>query len=88
MTLPPEPSPGSERRGHKTAIPANLDQLLTQEQQLTLNRVAGFGWQLAFVRRPLFESPVAVVASAELQRFAVLEDDGDVNMLPDIIVRH
>ena len=53
-----------------------------------MNRVAGFGWQLAFVRRPLFESPVAVVASAELQRFAVLKDDGGVNMLPDIIVRH
>ena len=88
MPLPPEQSTGNERRGHKTAIPGNLDQLLTQEQQLTLNRVAGFGWQLAFIRRPLFQAPVAVVTSAGHQRFAVLEGDGEVNMLPDIILRH
>ena len=84
----PEGTPGNERRGHKTAIPADLDRLLTRDQLLALHRVEEFGWQVAFVRRPLFQSPVTVVTSPEHQRFAVLEDDGEVNMLPDIVIRH
>ncbi len=88
MYLGPDGSPGSERRGGKIPIPADLDQLLTQDQLLALNRVQEFGWQLAFVRRPLFQAPVTVVTSPEHQRFAVLEEDGEINQSPDIVIRH
>lgn len=84
----PQGSPDSERRGGKTPIPANLDELLTQDQLMALHRVEEFGWHLAFVRRPLFQSPVTVVTSPEHQRFAVLEDDGEINQSPDIVIRH
>ena len=60
----------------------------TRDQLLALHRVEEFGWQVAFVRRPLFQSPLTVVSSPEHQRFAVLEDDGEVNMRPDIVIRH
>ncbi|MCB1787151.1 MAG: hypothetical protein H6955_14130 [Chromatiaceae bacterium] len=77
----------SERRGHRPPIPANIKSLLTQEQALGLRNVENFGWQLAFVRQPLFEPPVTVVVSPDHQRFAVLEPDGRVNMELNITLR-
>ena len=87
MYLGPEESPSTERRGHKTAVPADLDQLLNEDQLLALHRVEEFGWQVEFVRRPLFQTPITVVANPEHQRFAVLESDGTVNQEPDIVIR-
>ncbi len=77
----------SERRGGKAPVPSDLEQLLTQDQLLSLHRVEEFGWQLAFVRRPLFQSPVTVVTNPGHQRFAVLEEDGEINQSPDIVIR-
>ena len=88
MYLGPKDSPGGERRGGKTPVPADCDELLTPDQLLTLHRVESFGWQLAFVRRPLFQSPVTVITSPEHQSFAVLEADGGINQSPDIVIRH
>ena len=47
-----------------------------------------FGWTLAFVRQPLFETAIAVVVSPDRQRYAVLESDGELNMNPQIVIRH
>ena len=88
MYLGPEESPRSERRGSKAAVPADVDQLLNQDQRRTLHRLEEFGWHLAFVRRPLFQTPITVVSSPQRERHAVLETDGEVNMSPDIVIRH
>ena len=88
MYLGPEDATTTERRGNKPSIPPNVDSLLNEAQRLALNKIENFGWQLAFVRQPLFETPIAVVTSPDRQRFAVLETDGEVNMEPDIVIRH
>lgn len=78
----------TERRGNRAAVPGNLRMVLTPEQLTALHKIENFGWQLAFVRQPIFETPIAVVISPDRQRYAVLEPDGDVNMHPDIVIRH
>ena len=77
-----------ERRGRMPAIPPNYRTMLNQDQKNALRNIENFGWQLAFVRRPSFETPVFVVSSPDHQRFAVLEGDGEVNMNPDLVLRH
>ncbi|MDJ0740721.1 MAG: hypothetical protein QNJ91_13475 [Gammaproteobacteria bacterium] len=88
MYLGPQDTIKAERRGNRPPIPADVDSQLTQEQRLALHKVEDFGWQLAFVRRPLFQSAVAVVTSPDHERYAVLETDGELNMQPDIVIRH
>ena len=60
---------------------------LTELQRLALLRIEGFGWRLHFIRRPLFQDPVAVVVDGAGQKIGVLEEDGRINMDPDIKVR-
>lgn len=78
----------SERRGDSEPIPPNLDDYLTKDQRMALDRIEGFGWRPAFLRRPLFETPTAVVAGPEQQGYTVLETDGELNREPDIVIRH
>ena len=77
-----------DRRGNKPAVPPNLASVLNQLQTLALQKIENFGWQLAFIRRPLFESPIAVVVSPDRMRYAVLEEDGAVNMDHGLVIRH
>lgn len=78
----------TDRRGSRTAIPTHVDTILTQQQRLGLNKIENFGWRLAFIRQPMFEPPVTIVTSPDRQKYAVLERDGEINMHPDIVVRH
>jgi hypothetical protein len=43
---------------------------------------------LAFIRRPLFMPPMVVVRNGEQTKYAVLEDDGSVNLSPQVKWRH
>ena len=88
MTPSPNIADANERRGNKAAIPPNLNAVLTRDQSVALRKVENFGWTLAFVRQPLFETAIAVVASPDRQRYAVLESDGELNMNPQIVIRH
>ena len=88
MTQSPNIADATERRGNKVAIPPNLSAILTRDQSVALRKVENFGWTLAFVRQPLFETAIAVVASPDRQRYAVLESDGELNMNPQIVIRH
>lgn len=76
-----------EKRIGEKAIPENLQDLLSELQMLALRRMESFGWTLRFVRRPLFQEPIPVVFSADGETIGVLEEDGRVNMQPDIEVR-
>lgn len=88
MYLGSDSSIRTERRGSRAPVPPNLKGILTEEQLLALNNVENFGWQLAFIRQPMFQQPIAVVVSPDHQRHAVLELDGQVNLNPDIVIRH
>ncbi len=61
---------------------------LNDDQLLTLAELEGFGWELKFIRRPMFQEPVAVVFDSDRKRFAVLEPDGTLNENPGFDIRH
>ena len=75
-----------QRKGDK-AVPDRLEDVLNELQIRALHQIEGFGWQLRFVRRPLFLEPVPVVFSADGDRIGILEEDGRINMEPDIKIR-
>lgn len=77
-----------ERRTGVNPIPLNLREFLNEDQRRTLRQVEGYGWELAFVRRPLFQDPVVVIKNGDGSAYSVLEDDGTINSEPDIIIRH
>jgi len=77
---------GEKRKGAKP-VPDRLEDVLNEMQMLALRQIEGFGWQLRFIRKPLFQEPVAVVFSAEGNKIGILEEDGRINMEPDIMVR-
>ncbi|MBU2884654.1 hypothetical protein KO507_02620 [Gilvimarinus agarilyticus] len=75
------------KRGVQAAVPDNIKAFLNDIQLLALHHMESYGWQLWFVRRPLFQVPVAVVKDAEGERVGVLEIDGQVNMQPGLQLR-
>jgi hypothetical protein len=77
----------SEKRKGDKPVPDRLEEVLNEMQMLALHKIEGFGWQLRFVRKPLFQEPVPVVFSAEGDKIGVLEEDGRINMEADIQVR-
>lgn len=76
-----------EKRKGEKPIPDNLNKLLNPIQMAALRQIEGFGWQLRFVRRPLFQDPVPVVYSADGTKIGLLEEDGRLNMEVEIKVR-
>jgi hypothetical protein len=77
----------SEKRKGVKPLPDHPEDVLNEMQMLALHQIEGFGWQLRFVRKPLFQEPVPVVFSAEGDKIGILEEDGRINMEPDIKVR-
>jgi len=82
------PSPKEESRGSRSALPEDVLYYLNEVQRLALHSLENFGWQLVFIRRPLFVPPMVVVKNSEQSRFAVLEEDGSVNLSPLVRLRH
>lgn len=76
------------RRGAQKAVPIDLGRYLNESQLLALHSLESFGWQLWFVRRPLFMQPVVVVSNAESTQHAQLEEDGSVNLKSPLQLRH
>lgn len=76
-----------EKRKGEKPVPDNLNQMLNPVQMSALRQIESFGWQLKFVRRPLFQEPVPVVFSADGKQIGVLEDDGRLNMEVDVPIR-
>jgi hypothetical protein len=81
-------SPKEEVRGSRKALPTDVYYYLNEVQRIALNSLENFGWQLAFIRRPLFVPPMIVVKNSEQSKFAVLEEDGSVNLSPSAKWRH
>ena len=77
----------NDKRKGEQPVPDHFEELLNDMQLRALHQMENFGWELRFIRRPLFQEPVAVVYNAEGSKIGVLESDGRVNMDPDIEVR-
>lgn len=68
----------------KTALRAQLN-----EQQLdTLHGLERFGWELKFVRRPLFQEAVPVVYDRDTGVCSILRPDGSLEDNPAINMRN
>jgi len=77
-----------ERRRGVSAIPLNVREFLSEGQRRVLCQIEGFGWELAFIRRPLFQDPITIIRNSEASVFSVLEEDGTINTDPDVLIRH
>jgi hypothetical protein len=76
-----------ERRSEGNQVPDSLDEVLNEEQLFALNKMDGFGWILAFIRRPLFQNIVPVLSHSDTGKLGILEDDGALNLRHDIDFR-
>ena len=76
-----------EKRKGDQAIPDNLRELLTPAQVKTLDSIQLLGWQLKFVRRPLFQEPIPVVSNATNDQIGMLDPDGRINIDIEVEVR-
>jgi hypothetical protein len=77
----------SERRKGDKPIPNNLKGTLNEAQLIALPNLERFGWELRFVRRPLFQETVPVVCNAEGTMIGVLEEDGRLNLQSAVQIR-
>jgi len=76
-----------EKRHGEEPVPDHVRDYLNEAQLAELHKIEGFGWQLKFIRRPLFQEKLAVVVSADGNSIGVLEEDGRLNLEPDIVIR-
>ncbi|MFO1495035.1 MAG: hypothetical protein U1F26_10270 [Lysobacterales bacterium] len=79
--------PDRERRQAQSAPSRALERLLNPSQLDTLRSLEHFGWELKFVRKPLFQKPVPVVFDGDRRSFAVIEEDGTLNEKPAFTIR-
>jgi hypothetical protein len=92
VRMGPAPQPvqvvGAERRGAGSDADAReLRRGLTQQQLHTLDTMSHFGWELHFVRRPMFLPPVPVAFDRNRERFVVVEPDGSIDDAPRLSLR-
>ncbi|EIF42015.1 hypothetical protein DOK_16468 [gamma proteobacterium BDW918] len=76
-----------DKRKAAPGVPDNALSTLTDLQKIALRRIENFGWQLKFIRHPSFEPPLVVVENSTGVNIGVLEEDGGVNLNPQIILR-
>ena len=76
-----------DRRKDKPPIPDGLEDLLSMDQRATLRQLENYGWELKFVRRPLFQDPVLVVFNTIDGRHSLLEADGSLLPMEDFKLR-
>jgi hypothetical protein len=80
--------PERERRSSEPARGSQLRNELSEEQRFELATLEHFGWQLKFIRRPMFAAPIPVVVDSDTQRHAVLQPDGSLDENPEFDIRH
>ena len=78
----------NDKRTGQEPVPANLGECLNDLQMGPLHRIEEFGWRLWFIRRPLFQDVIAVVANSAESDTAVIETDGTINKNHGLAVRH
>ena len=76
-----------EKRRGDSPVPDNLEDYLNGEQMTALRQIQAFGWELKFVRRPLFQEPIAVIINNDGDRLGTLETDGRIELRSDFNLR-
>ena len=76
-----------EKRTGESPVPDNLEDYLNGEQVRALRQIENFGWELKFVRRPLFQEPIAVIINTDGDRVGTLEADGRIDLQQNFELR-
>lgn len=80
--------PQRERRLGQTPPPSRvLERLLNPAQIETLRGLEHFGWELKYVRKPLFQDAVPIVFDGDRKTFAIIETNGALNQNPPFKLR-
>jgi hypothetical protein len=88
LSLPESPrQPRRERREAALRSRVDLTVFLNPDQRHELRAIEGFGWRLAFVRRPLFQEVVPVVESADSRQRYVMDVHGHLRTHTVVPVR-
>ena len=77
-----------EKRKGDSPIPDNLEDYLNVVQIKALRQIENFGWELKFVRRPLFQDPIAVIINNDGDRVGTLEPDGRIDLQQNFELRN
>ena len=77
-----------ERRKDQQKSPRELRGELNEAQRDTRAELERYGWQLKFIRRPIFQPSIPVVFDGDRKTFAILEPDGTLNEKPMFDIRH
>jgi hypothetical protein len=76
-----------ERRKDTGVNHAKLRAQLNEDQLIALSDLERFGWELKFVRHPMFQDIVPVVFDPERDHFAVIRADGTLDEDPGFDIR-
>lgn len=76
-----------DRRLTAGTSPSHLRAQLNEAQLTTLGELERFGWEVQFIRRPLFQEPVTVVVDGDRKCHAVLTLEGDLDETSGISLR-
>lgn len=60
---------------------------LNEAQLQRLSELERFGWEIQFVRRPLFQDPIPVVVDGDRKSFGVLTPEGELDESPGFSFR-
>lgn len=76
-----------ERRRQEEETRAKLRTELNEDQRIALSDLERFGWELKFIRHPLFQDIVPVVFDPDRNHFAVIRADGSLDENPGFDIR-
>lgn len=76
-----------ERRKSEGRPASALKRDLNQDQQIALAELEKYGWELKFIRRPMFQQPIPVVFDSDRKNYAVLNPDGTLDENPGFNIR-
>lgn len=76
-----------DRRLTAGTSPSHLRAQLNEAQQMTLGELERFGWEIQFIRRPLFQEPIAVMVDGDRKSHAVLTPEGELDQSVGLSLR-
>jgi len=76
-----------EQRGTRSPLPEKFHKQLNTDQLLALRLVENYGWGMKFVRRSLSQEPTYVIFNNNTHQYAVLDEDGTLNIETGIKIR-
>ena len=69
-----------EKRKGGVPIPENLIEILTEAQWQALSGIKYSGWELRFLRKPVFQAPELVIQNSSDGRTGILDVDGRIRI--------